>query len=295
VLFLLTFVWMPDSPYFLLAKGRTEDARKSLQYLRRMRNVDTELASITADVQRQLSEPGRMRDIFSINTNLKAFLILIGLRTFQQLSGISAIGFYTQVVFEQAGGSFTPAESAIICSIMQFVFACFSSILVDKFGRKPLFIFSSLGTASILIIMGVYFCFHSSGYDMSLFMWLPVIAMVSYYVVCASGLLMVPNLMTGELLSVSVKSKALGIINIYLGVIMAISSKLLQFLDSTFGMHVPFFVFGICCLISAIFCYVIVPETKGKTLEQIQQILKGNHEEKLTKTEKGNDMNVTRF
>lgn len=284
ILFLVTFVWMPDSPYYQLVKGHTEAASKSLKNLRRMRNVDVELSNISSDVQRQISEPGRIKDVFTIRTNLKAFLILLGLRTFQQFSGITALAFYTQVIFKQAGGWLSPAESAIVCSAIQVLFTCCSSGLVDKFGRKPLLLFSSSGTATILMVLGLYFCFQQYGYDMSSFKWLPVLGMVLYNVICAIGLLMVPNLMAGELLSVSVKSKAMGIINMYLGLCMSASSKLFQYLEYNFGMHVPFFVFGLCCIVSTVFCYCGVPETKAKTLEQIQQILKGHHGANLSNT-----------
>lgn len=278
LLFLATFIWMPDSPYYLLMKGRIEKARRSLSKLRRMDNVENELSRIMKDVERQISEPGRYRDIFAIPTNLKAFWILMGLRTFQQMSGLSALGFYTQVIFKQAGGYFSPAESTIIGCVIQVIFTCFSSFLLDHFGRRPLLLISSLGSAATLITLGLYFSFQTAKYNLSYFYWLPVVTMVAYNIVSASGLLMVPNIMAGELLSVSVKSKAVGIVNIYLGIIMSVGSKLFQYLDYHVGMFMPFYVFGVCCIISMVFCYFCVPETKGKTLEQIQQTLKGNKE-----------------
>ncbi|KAF2895720.1 hypothetical protein ILUMI_10455 [Ignelater luminosus] len=278
LLFLVTFIWMPDSPYYLLMKGKIEEARASLSMLRRVNNVEKELSKIKTDVQRQISEPGRYKDIFTIKTNFKAFLILIGLRTFQQMSGLSALGFYTQVIFKQAGGYLSPAESTIVCCVIQVVFTGFTSFLLDHFGRRPLLLFSSAGSATTLIILGLYFSFQHANYDLSYFYWLPVAAMVIYNVVNSSGLLMVPDIMTGELMSVSVKSKAVGIVNIYLGIIMSFGSKLFQYLDYHIGMFMPFYVFGVCCIISIAFCYFWVPETKAKTLEQIQQTLKESKE-----------------
>ncbi|KAF2904710.1 hypothetical protein ILUMI_01463 [Ignelater luminosus] len=283
LLFLITFVWMPESPYYLVMKNRLEDARSSLKRLRRMTNVEDELTKITADVQRQVSEPSTLRDIFTIRSNLRGFLIILGLRTLQQFSGAVALTYYIQIIFKQADGSLSPVESSIICSGLKVLVVSGSSIVVDSFGRKPLLFFSCFGSAVLLITMGVYFVFQQRGYDLSSFMWFPIICMVLYNVVGAMGLSMIPNLMAAELLSASIKSKALGILNMYLGVCIAAVSKLFQWLDHDFGMHVPFFFFGVWCVVGIIFVYFGVPETKGKTLEEIQQMLKGNTNLKLDK------------
>ncbi|KAF2904708.1 hypothetical protein ILUMI_01461 [Ignelater luminosus] len=277
LLFLITFVWMPESPYYLLMKNRTEDARKSLKWLRRMDNVEDELMQISRDVQRQISESGRLRDVFIIKSNLKGFLTLVGLRAVQQFAGISVLMFYVQVIFKEANMSeVTPAVSSIICCGTQLISAYFSSLVIDRFGRKPLFIFSCIGSAILLFIMGGYFTLQKYGEDVSTFSWIPLAAMMLYFLVVAMGLLIVPNLMAGELLSTSVKSKALGVMHMYLGVTISVVSVLFQWLVN-YGMDTPFYVFGVCALTGTLFCYFYVVETKGKTLEEIQQELKGNH------------------
>ncbi|KAF2904713.1 hypothetical protein ILUMI_01466 [Ignelater luminosus] len=286
LLFLITFPWMPESPYYLVMRNRLEDARYSLRRLRRMKNVEDELTKIRADIERQVSEPGTLRDIFTIRSNLRGFLTIMGLRTLQQFSGFITLAFYIQIVFKQADGSLSPAESAIICAALQVLALSGSSVLVDLFGRKPLLFFSCAGSAVVLITMGLYFVFQQQGYDLSSLMWFPIICMVLYTVIGAMGLITIPNLMAGELLSASIKSKALGILNMYVGVCLAAVSKLFQWLDHDFGMHVPFFVFGVCSIIGIVFAYFGVPETKGKTLEEIQQVLKGNIN---LKTNTGND------
>ncbi|KAF2904709.1 hypothetical protein ILUMI_01462 [Ignelater luminosus] len=196
----------------------TEDARKSLKWLRRMNNVEEELLQISRDVQRQISESGRLRDVFIIKSNLKGFVTLIGLRGFQQLAGITVLMYYLQIIFKEANMSgITPAVSSIIVCGSQIIFAYISSLVIDRFGRKPLFIFSSIGSAILLFIIGVYFTLRRLEEDVSAFSWIPLAAMLLYFIVAAMGLSIVPNLMAGELLSASIKSKALGIIYMSLG------------------------------------------------------------------------------
>lgn len=276
LLFVLTFTWMPESPYFYLVKGQIKNARKSLQSLRRMHDVEEELNKLIADVQRQLSEPGSLKDIFTIKSNLTAFFVVMGLRTLQQFSGVSSFSMYTQVIFQQAGGGISPAESSIIYSITQFSITFCGSLLIDRFGRKPMIIASSAGSAVFLFIEGLYFYFHQCHYNLSYFNWVPITGMMMYIIVNSVGIAVGPNLVMGELFSASIKAKALGIMNIYFALCLSCSVKLFHYLDYNYGMHVPFFFFGFSCVLGVIFSYFCIPETKGKSLEEIQQILKGN-------------------
>lgn len=293
VAFLVTFVWMPESPYYYLMKDDEESARESLKILRRMHNVDPELSRLSSDIKRQLSEPGSIKDVFTISTNRKAFLILLGLRTFQQFSGVSAFGFYTQFIFQQSGSNLSPAVSAIIYSAAQFAITLFGSILVDKFGRKPLLLFSCLGTALTLFAESAFFYVKSLGYDVTPFLWMPLTVMMTYIIVFSIGFGVCPNLMMGELLSATVKGKALSIINIAFALGISSSSKIFQGLG-TFGLHVPFFLFGMCCLVATFFSYYFVPETKGKTLEEIQQTLRGEKKEVVERKE-SKEIYITRL
>lgn len=294
LVFLLTFIWMPESPYFYLMKNDEQRARKSLQTLRRMHNVDSELSRLSLDIKRQLSEPGSIKDVFTIKANLKAFLILLGLRTFQQFSGVSAFGFYTQFIFQQSGSNLSPAASAIVYTAAQWAVTLFGSILVDKFGRIPLLLFSCLGTGLMLFAEGGFFYVKYLGYDVTSFLWMPLAIMMTYIVVFSIGFGVCPNLMMGELLSSTVKGKALSIINIAFALGISSSSKVFQGLG-TFGLHVPFFLFGTCCLIATFFSYYFVPETKGKTLEEIQQILRGATDETAVGSKESKDTYNTRL
>lgn len=277
VLLLAVFAWMPETPYYLIMKGKREEARKSLQFLRRMNNVDKELNKLTSDVERQLSEPGRMKDLFTIKSNLKALLILLGLRTAQQFSGVSAFGLNTHTIFMQAGGNVSANMSVIIYTITQILLTFGGSFFIDKFGRKPILLLSCLGSTFVLAVTAIYFFLKEmTTYDVTPFKWLPLAGMLSYVCIFSIGLGTVPNLMLGELFSASVKGKALFVLNIYYAILISTISKFYQAMADNFGMYVPFAVFAGCCLLSSLFSHFYVPETKGKSLEEIQQNLKGN-------------------
>lgn len=276
IISVLCFVWMPESPYYLLMKGNIEKARKALTFLRQC-DVTKDLEILKNDVDRQMSERGSFKDMLMIQSNRKALLIMMGIRTVQQLSGCSALSLFTQTIFMQAGGNISPVISTIIYLVTQLVMTTCGSVLVDKYGRKPLLIFSSIGTGIMLNIGGAYFFVKEmTTIDTSDISWIPMIVMVGFIVIFGVGLGTVPSLMLGELFSASVKGKALCLMSIYYSIIMSVITRFFSFLTDNYGMYASFITFGVLSFFSVIFSFCFVPETKGKSLEDIQQYLKGN-------------------
>lgn len=277
LLFMLSFWQMPETPYFHLMKHDSNSAENSLRFLRRRQNVEKELIALTRDVERQMSERGAFFDLFRIKSNRKACIAMAGMRTVQQVSGISTFTFYYQMLFRDATDSIPPHFGSIMMVCLQVVFTWFASLFIDRSGRKPILIFSCIACSLVLILQGVFFAvrdfFHV---DVSAVNYLPLIGMIAYIAVFSVGLGAVVNLMLGELFSASVKAKALGLMNINFGVLMFLSTKFYQYTADTFGIAVPMLTFGVCTGLGTIFCWLYVPETKGKTLEEIQQELKGN-------------------
>lgn len=275
ILLVITFMWMPESPYYLIMKGKLEEARKALYFLRRC-DIDKDLVVLESDVKRQMSETGTYKDIFTIDSNRKALFIMLGIRTMQQVSGISAWGIYTQTVFIKSNSNISPVLSTILYLVIQLIVTISGSVLVDKFGRKPLIILSSFLCAITLTVGGVYFYLkEETSYDLSHLDWMPVVILLTYVVVFGFGLGTAPTLMLGEMFSASIKGKALCIMCIYYAANIAVTLKLFHFI-SELGMYYPFLLFGFLCFINVITAFFFVIETKGKSLEDIQQELKGN-------------------
>lgn len=279
IIFVITFMWMPESPYYLLMKGRVEEARKSLYFLRRC-DVDKDLKILESDVKRQMSETGTYKDIMTIESNRKALFIMISIRTMQQVSGISAWGIYTQTVFIKSNTNISPVVSTLLYLGVQIIVTVAGSVLVDKYGRKLLIILSSFLCSIILITGGIYFYLkEETSYDLSHLDWFPVMVMLIYVIVFGFGLGTAPTLMLGEMFSASIKGKALCIMCIYYAANIAVTLKIFHII-SEWGMYYPFLLFGVLCFINVIVAYFFVIETKGKTLEDIQQELKGNKRSK---------------
>lgn len=273
---LCAFPFIPKSPYFLLSKGRREEAFNALRRLRIRDNIDKEFEEIDAAVQRQKSEKGRPQDLILIKSNRKALIIMTVLCAAQHFSSISVILMNLHHILEEANSVYmSPTSSGILFAAMMLISATIADFYVDKFGRKILLTTSSLFTGLSLLVIAVYFSLQNSGVDVSGISWLPIASVMIYAAVFKYGLGMIPIVMTAELFPAKVKAMGMTISDAMYLVFALISIELYQRLSALYYLDVPFYIFSASCLFTAAFSMLYIPETKGKTLEEIQFILKG--------------------
>lgn len=276
VLHWVCFVHFPETPYYLLMKGDGERARNSLRQLRGSEDVEKEVARLTADVDRQMSESGRYGDLFTIDSNRKAFGLITAARIFQQFTGTSAFINYYQILIEQTT-DLSPVLGSSLILLTQIVMTLMASKFIDRFGRKPLLTASSGLTFIILLILGVYFSLKDyASLDLSRIHWFPLPMMVLFIVTFFLGLGVIVPILVAEIYSTSIKAKAISLGSVVFASTMMASTKFYQYSADNFGLAVPFYTFSAFTFFGTLFFHFQVPETKGKTLETIQQELKGN-------------------
>lgn len=208
--------------------------------------------------------------------------IISGLRGFQQLTGTTAIIFYGKTIFEEAKGFIPSSTATIIYFTIQLVLSAFSSVIVDFSGRKPLLIISLIGTAFALLINAVFlYLKNCTGIDMAPYNFVSIIALVCFIILFSVGMQTIPLLIMGEMFPTNVKAFALCIMDIFYSVIATLISKFFHWAKDDFGLHVPFFFFTICCIFGVVFIIFVIPETKGKTLEEIQTELRCGKEKRI--------------
>lgn len=278
-----TFTFMPESPYYLLMKDKREKALWNLCWFRNSEDVEDELEDIAAAVARQQSEKGRPQDLLLVPSNRKAILIMTVLNSAQHFTGISVMLMNLHSILEAAGSQYLDSRlAAIVFGILMFVAALTAVTFVDKSGRKILLIVSSLLTGICLVIVAVYFTIQHFNYDTTDYSWIPMVATMAYAVVFKGGLGIVPIILTGELFPTSVKAMGMTIADAMYVIFSIFSIYMYQTLAKKYGLHVPFYVFAVFTILTAAFSYYFVPETKGKTLEQIQFMLKGYDEKDIS-------------
>lgn len=197
---------------------------------------------------------------------------------FQQLTGITAIIFYCQKIFEHSKDFLSPSTATIIYFSVQLVMSAVASVIVDISGRTPLLITSITATGLMLLANSVYLLLQNcqcTSVEISAISFVPMVLLICLVIGFSIGLQTIPLLIVAEIFPTNVKGFALCIVDIAYSIIVTIVSMYFQWSSESFGMHVPFFTFTVSCFVGLIFIVYWVPETKGKTLEDIQIELKG--------------------
>lgn len=267
---LLLIPFIPESPYYLLTQHKTTEAENCLKTLRQSSDVEKEFRGISEAVARHSLQKPNTSELFKVSSNRRALSVLLFLRFVQMFSGVSVMTMHIHTIFRKAGGNFTPETSALIYGFLMLV-SCFCTMgFMDKYGRKSLMIFSCITTAFVLISQGMYlYC--SSPITLN---WLPLILVITYVFTYRVGLGTVPMVMVGELFPTNVKVPGVVITDLVYSVSSLGANMMFEGTGETFGMFTPFFVFGGVCVVSAAVSAKYVPETRNRTLEEIQVILK---------------------
>ncbi|XP_029167630.1 facilitated trehalose transporter Tret1-2 homolog isoform X2 [Nylanderia fulva] len=280
VLFFVCFAVMPESPYYLLSKGCRNEAIASLAKLRSKTEVAVQKEA--DEMQEIIDEAFRNQvsilDLFKVKANLKALIYTCALASFQQLTGINVVLFYMQNIFI-AAGSFVPTEfSPIIIGVVQCLASCVTPFVVDRWGRRVLLVFSGIGETVSLGALGLYFYLKEVQHAddvVAQISWLPVVSLVIFISTYSVGWGPLPWAVMGEMFASNVKAKASGITVSVCWFLAFLITKFSKDMETAFGNYATFWMFGAFCVLSILFAVLLLPETKGKSLREIQDELNG--------------------
>ena len=295
-LMMLLIIPAPETPRWLLVHGERSRAIASLRLLRgKATDVNAELCEIENDILRSSDQKyTKSFRMFLSRTVLFPLFIVICAQIFQQSGGMIAATAYTASIFKSAGVKDYRSTSTYACGATQIVATIIAAFIVDTFGRKLLLITSGVGGFIATLMLGVHFyitrpslCAYNinstSVYDNILstkapdidcnsqFAPLAIVSLMLYYVAFTIGWGPVPGILLGELLPLRVRGVASGMASFLSWSFATLVSG--TYLDFT-ELIKPWFVwwgYSLINLASVIFVIVFVFETKGKSLEQIEE------------------------
>lgn len=274
IIFCVVFSFMPETPMYYLKKGNEDAARASYVRLRGAHyNVEPEL-SMQRDA---IEEVNRNRVPFHTairsRASMKALIIAYGLMVFQQLSGVNAVIFYAGSIFTSAGGSLKADAASIIIGVMQVIAVFVSTLIIDRLGRRILLTASVAALCICSFILGVYFYLLETKHDVSNIGWLPVVSLCIFIILFSLGFGPIPWMMVGELFAPEVKGIAGSSACLFNWLLAFLVTKTYTNLTASLQPYGTFWLFSVISAIGCFFVLFLVPETKGKSLEDIQREL----------------------
>jgi facilitated trehalose transporter len=194
-------------------------------------------------------------------------------------------------IFQSAGSSIDSRYATIIVGFVQLLFTAASGFFVDRFGRRALLLGSALGVAISLAAMGTFFQYKVKWGDAEATRrlgWLPLVSLVVFFASFSFGFANVPFIIMGELFPYRFRS-VLGPISSSFNLLCAFTVvRSYPNLEKAFGRNGAFWFFMACTLLSMAFVYFLLPETKGKSLQEIEQLFEGPMMKKLSLRNKNN-------
>lgn len=258
---------MPETPRWLARRGRRDEARTVLERIRGGGEVDRELREIQATLA-VAEEHGRWTDLLS-PTVRPALIVGVGLAMFQQVTGINTVIYYAPTIIRSAG--IPSASGAILATagigLVNVIMTVVSMWLIDRVGRRPLLLVGTAGMAVTLGTLGWLFQSQFQGGSLAAF----AVFILMVYVACfAIGLGPVFWLLISEIYPLKIRGAAEGTAaGTNWGFNFLVSLTFLTLIE-TVGPSSAFWLYGLLSVAAWIFCYVFVPETKGRTLEEIE-------------------------
>ncbi len=264
VFFVLAF-FIPESPRWLAMEARHKEAAAILSKIGGEYYADKELAAFE-EAYRQHVNSGGVRMLFS-RPMRRVLLLGVVVAVFQQWCGTNVIFNYAQEIFQSAGYSVGDVLFNIVITGMANVVFTFVAInTIDRLGRKNLMLIGAGGLCVIYAILGACYYFHFTGF----FMVVLVVAAIACYAMTLGPCTWV---LLAEIFPNRVRAVAMGVSTFALWTGCSTLTYTFPFLNKALGSYGTFWIYGGVCLAGFIFVALMLPETKGKSLEELEKEL----------------------
>eukprot|EP00037_Helgoeca_nana_P019693 m.193101 g.193101 ORF g.193101 m.193101 type:complete len:531 (+) comp24970_c0_seq1:178-1770(+) len=266
-------IFIPMSPRWQANRGNMEGARKTLEFLRGSEfDVDGEIEEMRDSKARADAEgKASLSELFS-GATLKAMGVMTGLMLFQQLSGINSVIFFSGNIFAIAG-LHNSSLASVILGVTQVIITMFSCLIIDKAGRRALLMVAGIGMTGMLAVLGLFYFQKDHGHEPNGIV--AIVAVIGYIAFFSLGLGAIPWLMCSEVFPLKYRAPASSLMTLLNWTLSFIITKTFQsMVCSPLQSYGTFWFYGGICILGVLFVLTKVPETRGKTLEEIETYFK---------------------
>jgi sugar porter (SP) family MFS transporter len=265
---------LPESPRWLVKNGKLDKARSVLLLSRVEADVETEMQQMEEieRIERQQAQVG-YKELLAPWIR-PALIVGVGLAIFQQITGINTVIYYAPTILEKVGFSAGGAIAATALGVgaVNVGFTILAVYIVDRVGRRPLLLIGLIGMIVSLGLLGVVFSLGATSGAAGL---LATICLALYIASFAISLGPIFWLMISEIYPLNMRGSAMSIAALCNWGSNFIVALIFPVLLATFGGSGSFWLFAALGIVAWIFVYFMVPETKGRTLEEIEADLRG--------------------
>jgi sugar porter (SP) family MFS transporter len=267
LMLLVLSLLVPESPRWLTKKGRTEPALGILMRVDGAAYARTELAEIQSALA---LESGSLTQLLLPGMRI-VLVIGVVLAVLQQVTGINVFLYFGTEIFKKMGSATNAALlQTVVVGVVNLSFTVVAIWTVDRIGRKPLMMIGSAGMGLCLLAMGCAAYAQTTGLWMLLF--------ILGYIACfALSVGPVTWVILAEIFPTRIRGQAMAVATVCLWIANYLVSQTFPMMDAhpwlvqTFHRGLPFWLYGAFCVVLLLFVRVFVPETKGKTLEEIER------------------------
>lgn len=267
----ICFIPMPESPRWLLAKGKLKTAISVMDKLQGG-HMDAEKECNTIHKEMEGQPKGRLSFKECMHpTVYKPAIIVFVLMFFQQFSGSNAVLFYSSRIFEVSKEFIEPKKATIVLGAVQVVATLLGNFIVDKLGRKALLILSDIFMCLSLMTLGAYY--YKSSIDtlfQNMYSWIPLVSLTIFVTAFSIGYGSIPWLLAAEMVPLRARSTVGGIATVANGLFAFTVTKTFSELEDLFENYGTFWFYSAISIVGTVYVILMVPETKGKQLEDIE-------------------------
>ncbi|KAK4874425.1 hypothetical protein RN001_013785 [Aquatica leii] len=267
----IVFVFLPESPTYLMKVNNKEQAEQALKfYTGKNYDVSKAMDEIQFSIQDKLEQQLDIRQALRSKAVIRGLIASMGLTIFQKFGGIECILFYTVNIFQVTESGMNAYTSTIILALVQLTSAVLVVFLIELANRRVFLIVSTIGMGLSLLLLGGYFHLKEYGLLFSGLGFVPLGSLIIYAFTFSLGLGPILWMINGELFAPNVKGLANGITMTTNWIFLSVVTKSFPIMMTNIGPHCTFYFFACCMFACVLFIKFFVPETRGKTLEQIQ-------------------------